>query len=202
MMNVRCEDFEREYQNLSNDNVSVERKRELEVHLQSCKYCMNYSKATGEMREALLHLPNIDVPPYFETNLKREINRLEHGLRKPELNSKPLPRFLAFGSGFAVALLISFLVFQGGQYQQVMPGLNQQPGSIAKSEQPSATSEQIEEQLHHDDIYGTLLLTESGALYDTSTHRLPEPAGTDSIPIPVDDDFWQINQVSTTPDEN
>ena len=35
---------------------------------------------------------------------------------------------------------------------------------------------------------------------DTATHRLPEPAGQDSIPIPVEDDYWKLNQVSTTPD--
>ncbi len=202
MKNVRCEDFEREYQNLSSDNVSVELRRELEEHLQNCKYCLNYSKATGDIRDTLLHLPKIDVPPYFGTNLKREINRLEHGLRKPELNSKPLPRFLAFGSGFAVALLISFLVFQGGEYQPVIPGLDQQPGFMAESEPSDAASEQIEGQLYPDDFFETLGLTENRPLLETSTHRLPEPAGTDSIPIPVDDDFWQINQVSTTPDEN
>ena len=58
--------------------------------------------------------------------------------------------------------------------------------------------------IHLPDVLETpeVLLTERPADTDTATHRLPEPAGLDSIPIPVDDDFWQLNKVSTTPDEN
>ena len=38
-------------------------------------------------------------------------------------------------------------------------------------------------------------------LIDTTQHRIPERPGTDSIPIPVEDDLWRIDRVSTTPGE-
>ena len=199
MKNVTCEDFEREFEQLSKGTLNDERREALLQHQRSCQYCLRFGESLHPVREALLHMTELEVPPYFEANLKREINRLERGLSKPRWESGLLPRFVALSTGFALAVIVSLIVFQPGQQPGSIPG-TVTPGMVAESE----TIEQPqkgESSLNAVETSG-LLLTDNETESDTATHRLPEPAGLDSIPIPVEDDFWQLNKVSTTPDDN
>ncbi len=199
MKNVTCEDFEREFEQLSSEALDDVRRDALVAHQQSCQYCMSFSESVHPVRDALLNMAELEVPPYFEANLKREINRLESGLSKPKWESGLLPRFVALGTGFALALIVSFIVLQPGQQPGTNPAVGN-PGVVAESEtleQPKKAERGLTVPEESD-----LLLTNSEADLDTATHRLPEPAGTDSIPIPIEDDFWQLNKVSTTPDDN
>jgi len=198
MKKMTCEVFEREYLNLSDSSIDAARREELEEHTRHCSHCAQYSKDNSSVREALSSLPPIQVPPYFEANLKREINRLERGLKRPQWNTNPVPRFLAIGLGFSMAFVISLFISQPGQ-QPGMPGINQ-PGYMAESETTApANTLATEKSITNQD---QLLLVDSSKPADTAIHRLPEPAGMDSIPVPIEDDPWQINQVSTTPEDN
>ena len=199
MKNVTCEDFEREFEQLTNGTLDEERKNALIAHQQSCQYCMNFNASVYPIREVLLNMSELEVPPYFEANLKREINRLDSGLSKPRWESGFLPRFAALGTGFALALIVGFLVLQPGQQPGSIPGMDN-PGEMAASEAIEQPQKGEQEMIIPGE--SNLLLTESESDLDTATHRLPEPAGTDSIPIPIEDDLWQLNKVSTTPDDN
>ncbi len=198
MKKITCESYERGFLEFTKGTLDPEHRKAFEDHREQCEHCRNFSKATSDVRVALSQLPAIETPPYFTSNLKREINRLEQGSKKPEWNSRLIPRLLALGTGFALALFISFVALQPGQ-QPGIPGM-EQPDMVAGS---GASEETVNpDKKLTIDRGGELLLTENEVVVDTMTHRLPEPAGMDSIPIPVDDDYWKINQVSTTPEDN
>ncbi len=198
MKNVNCEDFEREFQEFSSDGLNADRLRELELHQRECPHCRQYDLETSTLRQALQSIPLLEEPPYFLANLKREINRQESGLRKPQYRSNPLPRFLTVSTGFAVAIIASLVFLQPAQRNI---GLSPSTGPTAGTEQlqPDQNMNNPSEELLLEDPSSLGFASEDGIL-DTATHRLPEPAGQDSIPIPVEDDYWKLNQVSTTPD--
>ncbi len=198
MKKMTCEVFEREFRFLPDSVIDAARREALEEHARSCSHCAQYSEESNTVRANLSSLPPIPVPPYFEANLKREINRFERGLKKPQWNSNPVPRFLAIGLGFSMAFVISLIISQPGQ-QPGMTGTNQ-PDYMAESETTApANTLETEKSITNQD---QLLLVDSSKPADTAIHRLPEPAGMDSIPVPIEDDPWQINQVSTTPEDN
>ena len=204
MMNVNCEDFEREFAGFFSGEIDADRKDALEEHRRNCSSCQRFNEETGAIREALHRIPKLEVPPYFTANVKREVNRLELGLKKPDWNPRLLPRFLSVSTGFAMALICGLLFFQPNRQQAVYPTLTgsnpSEAGQISDSEKPADLPEQIERPLISDpseDLFAGEVST-----FDTLTHRLPEPPGQDSISIPFEDDFWQLNQVSTTPDEH
>ncbi|TKJ39835.1 hypothetical protein CEE37_11195 [candidate division LCP-89 bacterium B3_LCP] len=199
MMKVSCEDFERGYEDFSGGQLDSSKAKALEEHLTTCPACRLYTQSQHLVRDALRTLPEMKTPPYFWTNLKREINRIESGQKKPSFNASLLPRFASVASGFALALICGFLFLQQGNHQ---PGFLQTDPSITaeRSLQDGASDATLEETSPID--YSQDWLAADNVQIDTSQHRLPEPAGQDSIPIPVEDDFWQLNQVSTTPDDN
>lgn len=202
MMSVSCEDFEREFADFSGGRVTEDRRKDLEEHRRNCDHCRRYAEESEEIREALQRIPKLEVPPYFATNLKREINRMELGLKRLEWSPSPAPRFLALSTGFAMALIVGFIFLQPGKRQWDYPTLPQPlsgTGDIADAENTEVDTDMTGRSLmsNPSDIW----FAAEGSVIDTARHRLPEPAGTDSIPIPMDDDYPRINQVSTTPGE-
>lgn len=199
MKKVRCEDFEREFAEFSGGSLSVDQRDALERHQRECRYCQSLNEKTWAFRRTLQSFPQLEAPPYFLANIKREINRLEHGLKKPQWNSKPLPHFLTVGAGITIAVICSIIFLQP----------DERATGFIPSSGPTAATEQIQSDQNANPAEDNLLSEDpSEFLYaseespvDTATHRLPEPAGQDSIPIPVEDDYWKLNQVSTTPDD-
>lgn len=199
MKNLSCEDFEREFAEFSRGGLSADRRDTLERHRRECPLCQRITEETWALRSTLQSLPQLEAPPYFLANIKREINRLEHGLKKPRWNPSPLPRFLTAGAGFAIAVLLSFIFLQSGERST---GFTPPSSPTASTEQiqPNQNLNVPEEEVLKEDPSEQWYASEEGVI-DTATHRLPEPAGQDSIPIPVENDYWKLNQVSTTPDD-
>ena len=199
MMKVSCEDFEREFTTSVDGGIDSERKRALEEHRRTCPSCKSFDENTHAIRNRLLRVPKLETPPYFAANLRREINRMEQGLKRPDWNTGLVPRFLSLGTGFALALICGILIFRPGTQQTVYP-----PLSVPVAENKNTTQDHNpginEDHSLASDPTELWLVTKDAGL-DTATHRLPEPAGQDSIPIPVDDDYWRLNQVSTTPND-
>jgi hypothetical protein len=205
MTEIRCEDFEREFASLSDVQAKSDLKLELEKHRQNCSYCRNYNLQTQNLRTTLNHIPRLETSPQFIFNLRREINRLENPRTKRELGFVPWPHSVAVSSGFVIAIILGFIFLRPGApiseptQTNNMPAMTTQtvPQKIAPLspivkqehlETPSVSSRQ-----HN-------LLASSDSRHDTLIHRLPEAPGKDSIPIPLEDDFWRMNhQVSTTP---
>lgn len=199
MKQVNCEDFERELADFITGGLSPERKDAFEKHRQHCVTCRNFSREADSIREALRQLPQLQVPPYFMANLKREINRLERGLRKPQWNMRPAPRLLSLSAGFALAIFCGVLFLHSGNQPSGVPTLIKPPENAERTASmekntPAPSQEQGPAISDADEF----LYAEEGIERDTSRHRLPEPAGQDSIPIPIDNDYWKLNQVSTT----
>ena len=203
MMKVSCEEFENRYADLITGNLDAEQKKALEEHGRSCTHCQRFTAQSDAIRQELLNLPQLEVSPYFAANVRREINRLERGLKKPEWTPSLLPRFAALASGFAVAVICGLIIFQPGGQNANDPTLMNPATPSGMTAERGTTSENLEVSepaMLYDPAEELLTSYESGV--DTATHHLPEPPGTDSIPIPVEDDYWRINQVSTTPDDN
>lgn len=203
MMKVSCEEFENRYTDLIGGKLDDEQKKAFEEHRRSCVHCMRLTSESLIIRRELLNLPKLEVSPYLAANVKREINRLERGLGKPAWTPGLMPRFAALASGFAIAIICSLIIFQPTGQQTGDPALMSpatQPGMTAESGTTSDNLELNEAPTLYDPTEE--MFTSFDASIDTATHHLPEPPGTDSIPIPVEDDYWRINQVSTTPDDN
>jgi len=75
MMKVYCEEFENRYADLITGNLDGELKQALEEHRLSCAHCQRFTAQSNALRQELLNLPQLEVSPYFATNVKREINR-------------------------------------------------------------------------------------------------------------------------------
>ena len=65
MKNVTCEDFEREFEQLSKGTLNDERREALLQHQRSCQYCLRFGESLHPVREALLHMTELEVPPLF-----------------------------------------------------------------------------------------------------------------------------------------
>ncbi|MBU0519429.1 hypothetical protein KKA00_10695 [bacterium] len=195
MMNVRCEDFEREHAEFKTGKLDTERSEALAAHQRQCSHCATYSAGLHEVRQMLQKLPQLESSPYFESDLQREINSLKHGGNSKQ-QASGVPRFLALASGFAVAIIVSFVILQPAEQPTTIDasrGVMAEEQTLEKKSVPNSarmiTNELAEE----------LMLAYEGPV-DTAIHRLPEPAGQDSIPIP--NDYWKLDQVSTTPGDN
>jgi hypothetical protein len=204
MTQIRCEEFERDFAYQSDSQTDPARQQALENHRQNCSFCRSYSTITFNLRAALSCVPKLETTPQFIFNLRREINRLERPRTNREIGVAPLPHTLAVSTGFALAVVMGIFLLRPGQPIQEIVPINSNPPVIAT--QTTATQavpktvtkpERVEPQIT---VPTSRDLLASGTLgRDTLKHRLPEAPGKDSIPIPVENDLWRMNQVSTTP---
>ncbi|MCX6640126.1 MAG: hypothetical protein NTW14_06545 [bacterium] len=201
MMNLSCEEFEKEYPAIKATHASAERLAELEQHRASCALCRQYAQDTRRVREALISLPKLQTPPYFLSNLKREINRMEMGLSKPEWNTGLFPRLALLGSGFTTAIVLGFFLFNPASRQISYPtaaSVEPSTDNVATIVTPQVEIKKIAKPTTtHEPLQSRFLADNAPA--DTAIHKLPERPGHDQITIPVNDDLWRVNQVSTTP---
>jgi hypothetical protein len=195
MRSLNCEEFERRYTAFKAGALNAEEVEAFVKHQQSCSLCRNFSEESDALRTRLLDLPKLETSPFFVTGLQREIQRLERGLRKPDLAPSSLPRFFAAATGFAVAVIVGFIVFRSDQ--PAMESNSVSPTIVAESQTDAISGAEETLVSEPSEVFFTM-----DEQIDTATHRLPEPAGIDSFPIPMEDDLWQINQVSTTPGGN
>jgi hypothetical protein len=207
MTDIRCEDFEREFAQLNDMQAEPARRQALASHKQNCPFCRNYSAEMQGLRTALRNLRKLETSPQFIFNLKREINRLELPTSRREMRSTPLPYTVALSTGFALAIFIGVLLLR-----PVLPvsesTLSLNPAPISSqvavkdvSSPASATQEILDPKIIPSPIHEQWTATNDLSNRDTLKHRLPEAPGKDSIPIPLRDDYWRMNQVSTIPAE-
>jgi hypothetical protein len=206
MTDIRCEDFEREFASLSNDQTKPNHKLDLEKHRQNCPYCRSFNLQTQNLRTTLSHIPRLDTSPQFIFNLRREINRLENPRPNREMGFAPLRLSVAVSSGFVMAIILGFIFLRPGaptfepaltnntpaMTTQTVPQKTVPLSPVVKQERvvmPSVSSKQ----------HNLWASASADSRHDTLIHRLPEAPGKDSIPIPREDDFWRIHQVSATP---
>ncbi len=195
MRSMNCEEFERRYTAFKAGTLSADEVEAFVKHQQSCSLCRHFTEESDALRTRLLDLPKLKTSPYFLAALHREIQRMERGLRKPDQMPSPLPRFFAAATGFAVAVIVGFIVFRSDQ--PVTKSNTEAPAVVAESRSEAPSLDEQTVVAEPPEVFFTM-----DEQIDTATHRLPEPAGIDSFPIPMEDDLWQINQVSTTPGGN
>lgn len=197
MKTMKCEEFEAKFAAFVAGALDAEQVEDMVRHQQTCSHCRHFNEESGKIRERFLDLSKLKVSPYFNANLQREINRLERGLEKPDFSPSSIPRFVAIATGFAVAIIAGFIVFQSNRPVTNPTAIS--PRTVAESQLETSPSNTADDYLLTEptDVFYTM-----DEQIDTATHRLPEPAGTDSFPIPTEDDLWQLNQVSTTPGGN
>lgn len=203
MMKMKCEEFERQYGELVAGALNVDRRAALERHRESCKYCARFTTESETIRKALLNLSKLEASPYLAAGIRREINRLERGISHPDWSPRLLPRFVALGTGFALAIICSLIIFESGGQRADNPliyGTNGANNVVAERENTGIAPTVSDQDQPAENP--AALFTSTDSNLDTMTHRLPEPAGTDSIPVPTEDDLWRLNQVSTTPGDN
>gem|GEM_PF-2475009 len=212
MMTINCEELEQGFSDLSRGQVDPQRRAALEEHRRTCPHCRQFSADTMELRLVLSELPKLETSPQFIFNLKREIHRMEGGQAARGWSFSLFPHPLALTSGFALAILLGYVLFQPATSPVMDPAnMASAPDLIPESvEAPSVAQEQVVPQVITPPATPQVIrpmtaapqeqfLLTQDAVVDTARHRLPETPGTDSIPIPVQDDLWRMNQVSTTP---
>ncbi len=194
---ISCENYERNWANLSVGNIASERREALEEHRRSCPYCRNFSAEMLQIRDTLQAMPRLHASPQFAPNLMRQIRQLESGGNRRGWSWEPRLSPVALSAGFAVALLLGFLFLrpanapldlmtsQPADALQGRAEVQNVPLQLAPQRQimPGANSD---------------LLAAGKVELDTAKHRLPETPGHQQIPIPVEDDLWRLNQASTT----
>jgi hypothetical protein len=148
-----------------------------------------------------MSIPDLPTPPYFMANLKREINRLERGVRKPDWSLSFFPRLALLGSGFTAALILGTMLFQPVAQQANMASL-QESGSKAALiagepvlQPPATKNNQPAPVKRHQQAQPQFAFETSNT--DTAVHKLPERPGQDQIHI--NNDPWPTNQVSLNP---
>ena len=195
---ISCENYERNWANLSAGNLASEQREALEEHRRSCPYCRNFSSVMLQIRDSLQTMPRLDASPQFAPNLMRQIRHLEGGGNRRRWGREPRLSPVALSAGFAVALLLGFLFLrpadapldlatsQPNDALQGRADVQSVPLQLAPQRQkmPGANSD---------------LFAAGKVELDTAKHRLPETPGHQQIPIPVEDDLWRLNQASTTP---
>lgn len=199
MIHVNCEDFERDFDRISDSGADAERRQALQNHRQVCPHCRHLSAETLRLRGALLSLPTLELSPQFEYRLRRAVRELESGAPRVQgvEGLQPYPLTL-LSAGFVTALLLGFLFLRPSDQPAyvVVPG---QVSNTATSAQTEGSGTQTALQKQALPLSAAPLFAEQEGIVDTARHRLPEAPGRDVIPIPVEDDLWRINQASTTP---
>jgi len=199
MTNIRCEDYERGYADLAETATDSIRRQALADHAQSCPYCRNFGAQALRLRAAMSSLPRLDVSPQFIYNLRRAIHRLERAETGFGRDFAPKAYPLALSAGFAMALLLGFLFLRPGYQPGGIGGMQPTALTAATGAQVQGPAAQPirERQMTPVSTQEALIAQDAGT--DTARHRLPEAPGKEKIPIPVEDDLWRLNQVSTTP---
>lgn len=205
MTDIRCEEFEREFASLSDNQADPTRRRALEQHRQNCPFCRAYSAETQSLRTAMSRIPRLETSPQFTFNLRREINRLEHPRTSREMGTAPLPHSLAVSAGFVMAVILGFFLFlrpgpQGPEQAPVNTNIQvlgennvpQPPAPVVVQPAPERGEQKITPQVRNDKFADN-----EKASRDTLKHHLPEEPGKDSYPVPDGSDFWRMDQVST-----
>ncbi len=200
MMNFNCEDYEKHFPDSTGDQKPAGTGEALEKHRESCPSCQVFNQETAQIRTLLLSLPKLEAAPNFSYNLRREINRMEGSKSRPEWGTAPLP--LALSGGFALAVLLGFLLFRPMiQTESMLPMPMNASQNVVAQDQPGETAKEVAsapvEQAYVMPADNQLLTEKAGM--DTSIHQLPGEPGMEAIPVPVQTEPWPINQVSTTP---
>jgi hypothetical protein len=194
---ISCENYERNWANLSAGNIASKQREALEEHRRSCPYCRNFSAEMLLIRHTLQAIPRLNASLQFAPSLMRQIRQLESAGDRRRWGWEPRLNPVALSAGFAVALLLGFLFLrpvnsplnlttsQSADALQGRAEVQSVPIQPAPQRQimPSADSD---------------LLAAGKVELDTAKHRLPETPGHQQIPIPVEDDLWRLNQASTT----
>jgi len=196
MMHVRCEEFENEFAAFKEGRLDSEKSKAFAAHQKQCAHCAAYAAGLYDIRQILVELPKLEAPPYFLSNLERAINQQKYGGKSRE-GVGGVPRLIALASGFAIALIVSFIVLQPDQEPAMM---DSSPGVMANEQMlnKGAPVETAVPAFSEPSDIGKMLAHEGPV--DTTIHHLPERAGQDSIAIP--NDYWQLDQVSTSPGDN
>ncbi len=200
MDSISCSEVENYLSSYSGRDIDPDLKIALERHHATCPHCRQYTEEIRSIRNLLLTLPALEVSSEFLPNLRREIARLEYGNPRGEKRVLTFPQTVAISTGFAMALLVGFLLFR--------PGIQTTDGDIGRTsglmaeQTPQVRTPEASSQNPSSHIAAlpttTWIITDSLA-QDTNRHRLPETPGKQQIPIPAHDDLWRINQVSSSP---